>query len=405
MKKTACWILIFSMLVLLALPAAAAEERTGFADADAIRNTAAVQMLADLSLIVGDQNGDFRPDAPITRAETAKLIAFLCTDTPESEGWAAFADTAGSWAKDYIAYCASKGIVGGSGGYFRPQDDVTAQELAKMLLIVTGSDEQRYTGAGWSQRVNADAQETGIYHGFAADPAEPITRDDACLLIYNAMQRPAVDGTNDDGTPRYVLDGLMNRRTFLEVRFDAVRYSGTLTGNECADLTHSGSRLDTGATKLEGHKEFAVSSELALVGHSVDVYMRGGEIIGAPSVSVQEKTVTVFDTAQFEAQCRENGIMMTPETRYYRNYSETTAAVLDALGADTVVIVIDRGANGWADAVLVLNGDTAEVSSVSPLRVQGTANVRLFSSAAVPQEGDTVFCLSLGGATYILPKN
>ena len=239
MKKTACWLLILSMLLLLALPAGAAEKTPAFADAGDIRNGYAVRMLVDLGLIVGDNDGNFRPAAPITRAETAKLIACLCTDTFLQTGGASFADTAESWARDYIAYCASRGIVGGSGGYFRPQDDVTAQELAKMLLVVTGSDGARYTGAGWSERVNADAEKYGLYHAFSGRYDLPVTRDDACLLIYNAMQRPAVDGENADGTPRYVLDALMNKRTYLEVRFDAVRYTAVLTGNEYADLTRA----------------------------------------------------------------------------------------------------------------------------------------------------------------------
>ena len=284
MKKTACWLLILSMLLLLALPAGAAEKTPAFADAGDIRNGYAVRMLVDLGLIVGDNDGNFRPAAPITRAETAKLIACLCTDTFLQTGGASFADTAESWARDYIAYCASRGIVGGSGGYFRPQDDVTAQELAKMLLVVTGSDGARYTGAGWSERVNADAEKYGLYHAFSGRYDLPVTRDDACLLIYNAMQRPAVDGENADGTPRYVLDALMNKRTYLEVRFDAVRYTAVLTGNEYADLTQAGGKLAAGTTKLEGHKEFSVSSGLWLVGHSVDLYLRDGEVIGARAV-------------------------------------------------------------------------------------------------------------------------
>lgn len=404
MKKTACWLLIFSMLLLLALPAGAAEGAPAFADAGDIRNGYAVQMLVDLGLIVGDKNGNFRPDAPITRAETAKLIAYLCTDTPESEGWAAFADTADSWAKDYIAYCAAQGIVGGSGGYFRPQDDVTAQELAKMLLVVTGSDGTRYTGAGWADRVNADAARSGIYHSFSGQYDAPVTRDDACLLIYNAMQRPAVDGENADGTPRYVLDALMNQRTYLEVRFDAVRYTAVLTGNEYVDLTQAGGKLAAGTTKLEGHKEFSVSSGLWLVGHSVDLYVRGGEVVGAPAPSIQERAITVYDPSRLERICAGNGVTFTPETRYYRNYRETDAAALDSLDAADVVIVLDRNGNGWADAVLVLDCYEAVVESASPLRLANGGSAEPFSQADAPQAGERVRCFDLGGTTYALPE-
>ena len=401
MKKAACWILIFSMLLLLALPAGAADGMT-FADADAIRNGYAVQMLVDLGLIVGDKDGNFRPDAPITRAETAKLIACLCTDAPESEDRAAFADTAGSWAKDYIAYCAARGIVGGAGGYFRPQDDVTAQELAKMLLVVTGSDGARYTGAGWAELVNADAVKNGIYHDFSGRRDMPVTRDDACLLIYNAMQIPAVDGENADGTPHYVLDALMNRQTYLEVRFNAVRYTAVLTGNEFADLTQPNGKLAAGTTKLEGHKEFSVSSGLQLVGHSVDLYVRGGEVIGAPAPSVQERSITVYDPSKLERICAGNGVTFTPETRYYRNFRETNASTLDSLDEIDVVIVIDQSGNGWIDAVLVFDCYESVVESASPLRLADGGSAELFSRTAAPQAGERVRCFDLGGTTYVL---
>lgn len=107
-----------------------------------------------------------------------------------------------------------------------------------MLLAAVGFDASRYTGAGWAARVNADAEENGVYHSFTGRYDEPVTRDDACLLIYNAMQCPATDGTE-----RYVLDELMNPKTYLEERFGAVRYTAVLTGNECADLTQTDAAL------------------------------------------------------------------------------------------------------------------------------------------------------------------
>ena len=121
MKRLFYTMLAVCLLVLLALPAGAAERDTAFSDQAEIRNGYAVQMLVELELIGGYKDGSFRPGAPITRAETAKLIAFFCTDTPEPASWVSFADTNDSWAKDYIAYCAGEGIVGGSGGLFRPK--------------------------------------------------------------------------------------------------------------------------------------------------------------------------------------------------------------------------------------------------------------------------------------------
>ena len=191
LKRIIGLILACCMLFIMGMPAAAAEPRTtavSFSDRDAIRNDNEVWMLVDLGLISGYGDGTFRPQNGITREETAKLIAMLCTDEPAAENAPAFLDTADSWAADFISYCASRGIIAGSNGLFRPKDGVTAQELAKMLLVVLGEDPARYVGAEWADAVNADAMAFGIYSGYSKNYAAPLCRDDACLLIYNAMQ-------------------------------------------------------------------------------------------------------------------------------------------------------------------------------------------------------------------------
>lgn len=402
MRKAACWLLIVSMALLLALSAGATEPALDFTDSAGIRNVHAVQMLVDLGLISGDESGSFRPDAPITRAETAKLIACLYTDAPESAGWGVFADTTESWAKDYIAYCAEQGIVGGSGGYFRPQDNVTAQELAKMLLVTLGFEPTRYSGALWSANVNTDAEENGIYTGFSGRYNAPVTRDDACLLIYNALQCPAIEGVDPDGTVRYALDGLLNRKTFLEVRYDAVRYTAVLTGNEHADLS-SGQSLSAGVTKLDGHREFSVSSELGLVGHLVDVYVRDGQVLGVPSVALGERSVTICDAARLEKICAGNGLTFTPETHYYKDYAETTASVLSSLSDSAVIIVIDHDVDGWIDVVLVLSSCREDVvTQTEPLRLENATTAERFSASFVPLAGERVLRYALGRTNYVL---
>ena len=81
------------MLLLAALPvgAASADEFTDSAD---ITHVEAVRMLTDLGLLSGYSDGSFRPDVPVTRAQIAKLIALLSTESPAASGAADFADVA-----------------------------------------------------------------------------------------------------------------------------------------------------------------------------------------------------------------------------------------------------------------------------------------------------------------------
>lgn len=92
---------------------------------------------------------------------------------------------------------------------------------------------------GWAQNVDQDAFEKGIYAGLTAGYEEDATRDNACLLIYNATLCPKVANASENSVQRYVLDALMNPMSYLEIRFGLTRYTATLTGNECADLTGS----------------------------------------------------------------------------------------------------------------------------------------------------------------------
>ena len=147
-RRIACLLICVCLLLCMALPAGAQDEGAAFTDRGRIRNVGAVQMLVDLGLISGYSDGSFRPASYITREEVAKLIAILCTENPQAPADVYFYDAQNSWALSYIGYCAGQGIIAGDGmGSFRPKDNVTAQELAKMLLVALGYN-TKYEGIG-----------------------------------------------------------------------------------------------------------------------------------------------------------------------------------------------------------------------------------------------------------------
>ena len=404
MKRMLCWMLMLALVCALAVPCLAADAE-GFTDQGEIRNDDAVQMLVKLGLIAGYEDGSFQPGAKITREEVSKLIAILCTENPVAETEIVFADSRNSWAKDYISYCAWRGIVCGDGVYFRPKDNVTAQELAKMLLVVLGEDSERYQGAAWADNVNTDAQTRGIYDGLNTEVKSAVTRDNACLLIYNAMRCFVVaDPHSEDPMQHYVLDDLMNPRTYLEVRYDVVRYNGILTGNDCADLTGT-DKLEPGQTRLAGHKPFNVSTDLSLVGRSVDIYMRDGEIIGAPCHAAGENYYALREISELQG-IRMGGYMLTDETEYYYNFVKAGAEILQSCSENAKVIVIDHDGDCCFDTVLVISCTAAVVSSLSPLTVTAGSReleVQAFDSSDLFAEGQEVQLFTVGGTGYIRP--
>ncbi|MFC4598199.1 S-layer homology domain-containing protein [Cohnella hongkongensis] len=96
-----------------------------------------IDRASGMSLMIGYPDGSFKPDATITRAEMASAIAPLL---PEATGASAgFADTEGSWAQAVIEQANAAGIVYGyEDGTFRPNSMLTRAEAVTMIGRLLG---------------------------------------------------------------------------------------------------------------------------------------------------------------------------------------------------------------------------------------------------------------------------
>ena len=99
--------------------------------ADAWYNNA-VSTLTNAGILDGYEDGTFKPDSNITRAEFATIAVRFFEATYDGEDL--FSDIAGHWAQDYINEAANAGIVDGyPDGTFRPQQLITRAEAMTMV--------------------------------------------------------------------------------------------------------------------------------------------------------------------------------------------------------------------------------------------------------------------------------
>ena len=92
----------------------------------------AVSTLTNAGIIDGYEDGTFKPDGNITRAEFATIAVRFFEAT--YDGGDLFSDIAGHWAQDYINEAANAGIVDGyPDGTFRPQQYITRAEAMTMV--------------------------------------------------------------------------------------------------------------------------------------------------------------------------------------------------------------------------------------------------------------------------------
>ncbi len=97
---------------------------------------AIAQVLA-AGLMSGYADGSFRPDQAITRAEMASIAARLTDPLPQVNG--SFTDINGHWAREAIDKVKSAGVISGyEDGSFRPDEAVTRAEAVIMINRLTG---------------------------------------------------------------------------------------------------------------------------------------------------------------------------------------------------------------------------------------------------------------------------
>ena len=177
-----------------------------YSDKADIKATTAVDMLSSLGVIQGYDDGSFKPNTTVTRAQMAKMIftimnggndnAKAYTSLPTK-----FTDLpTAAWAQGYVRYLQNTGIIAGkSVTKFAPNDTVTGLEAAKMVLVAAGYNAQKagLTGAAWAQNTMKYGQLNNLFEDVDADLNAALPRQYAAQILYNALDMKRVVWSND----------------------------------------------------------------------------------------------------------------------------------------------------------------------------------------------------------------
>ena len=198
LKKVLALVLAFACAFTMFAGAAFTDQADIKVDADV------VDTLVSLGVIEGFEDGSFQPNGTVTRAQMAKMIYVLRTGNSDASAYnddkTSFTDIGSHWARGYIKYCQSLGIIAGkSNTKFVPNEKVSAQEAAKMLLVTLGYNAQKagLVGTGWASKTNALADENGLLEDVNTSFTTACPRQYAAQLIYNAIDTPTVVWRDD----------------------------------------------------------------------------------------------------------------------------------------------------------------------------------------------------------------
>ena len=462
LKRALSLALAAIMLIGMMVVSASAAGFDDFSDKDEIVNKDAVSMLTILGVINGKEDGSFfDPAGNVTRAEMAKMIATVLNQGADVDGLyvgmnTGLTDVKGHWAESYINYCYSLGIIAGRGnGKFDPAATVTGNEAAKMLLVAAGYDAQLegLTGADWAIKTASLASTLGIFDNLSVATSDPLTRDNAALLIYNALDIEMIQKYENG----YAI-AFGDHRTLLSTKYGVYKVEGVVTGNEWAQLedTDSEDALAAGKTKMDhvkvyksttsntvvGEYEteknpviFNVSTPVDMLGQTVTMYVRkttvlaNSEVLG---VYVNGNNNVVKTTADTQDTMKDflkgTGLSVDGDTAYYVNYGvmKDEAAATKAMGFESgdrfnsvkgktngygvELTAIDNDNDGEVEYVLYLQETLSQVIAKSASKETTTLNTFNSNRAidnedivteASLDEGDLVLTVSYGGRYYV----
>jgi len=196
MKKVLSLVLVIAM-VLSSLSFAFAAEFEDVVDNDYEK---AINTLAGLGIIDGYEDGTFRPENIVTRAEMAKLmVEILGYGNLVAGAKSNFSDTQGHWADPWIAIAAGRNIVVGTGdGKFTPDRQVSYDEVLTMIVRGLGytDDSNEIKSMPWPTNFKVKAAELGITDAVKLN-AVGADRGGVAQALYNALDCVLVSVDND----------------------------------------------------------------------------------------------------------------------------------------------------------------------------------------------------------------
>ena len=457
LKRALSLALAAIMLIGMMVVSASAASYNDLTDKDQIVNKDAVSMLVSLGIIEGKPDGSYAPTENVDRAQMAKMLSVIMNKGVDNSALyqsvnSGLTDITSHWAKGHINYCYTTGIIAGRGtGTFDPSATVTALEAAKMLLVAVGYDPaiEGFEGADWAINVSVRADEQGIFEGFTKDLSAPLNRDDAALLIYNALDVEMIQSYTTNNYPIVYSD----HRTILSDKYGVIKVEGVVTANEWAILDDdTDTALQEGKTRIYNPdgilsttgntavaqdssanvktQVFNVSTPVDMLGKAVTMYVKKTTILadstvyGAPVVS---DVNTVIETGEkvtggdskdgdsLAALLKGTGLATDKATEYYHNYEEVaidSADVDDIMNVKGAALtVIDNDNDGYVNYVISVEKSLTHVSGVSSKNETTTLyglpgddvidNEDIVTTATDLTKGDVVLVVQYGGRTYV----
>ena len=253
-----------------------------YADVSSEHNKEAIEVLETVGIMTGDENGNFNPDALVTRNEMAVVMSNLMDyRVANYKGTSPFTDVP-AWAEPYVAACYTNGITSGvSATTYGGDQSVTTAQAALMLMKALGYFQfQSDFENDWQFSTIKQANKIDLFIDVESGVIEPMTRNDLAQLVLNTLKAGTVEADND--TIKVDADGVKVEAGKVSYNFitSGESYAGAIKG-----LTTAGTVVNSGTRIVElGEK---------LYQGDLKMYEDRSDDFGRPGTRWTYKTTTI----------------------------------------------------------------------------------------------------------------
>lgn len=357
----------------------------------------AVESLSKLGIVTGYEDGTYKPEETVTRAEMAALIARIqgYEETAKANANTVFTDVPSTyWASGYVAQANGQGIINGYGdGTFGPDDAVKYEEAVKMIMATLGYTPYAMNNGGYPTGYLAAAQFYGVTKSVSnAVTGTGANRGTIAQLLANAIDTPIMGQSkwSTDGSVEYTIyDGKDNNsyKTLMSENLDVVKLKGVVKESSVANLKGTKEINNDEAAKIKvavtgnydtnnkdfqfdsdgdytGEDTFLVAESDAedYLGMAVILYVRENddneyEVISIAADGTKNDIVT-FTLDQFDVvEDSTSGSTTTTYIKYFKNTTDSSS-IKKQLASN-----YDITLNGVAADIDDIFGDSAVVAT------------------------------------------
>ncbi|MBQ7959846.1 MAG: S-layer homology domain-containing protein [Clostridia bacterium] len=367
----------------------------------------AVETLNKLGIVTGYEDGTYKPEDGVTRAEMAALVSRIqgFGDTAGANANTNFVDVPAShWASGYVASAASMGIINGYGdGNFGPEDNVLFEQAVKMVMATLGYTAYAEYNGGYPGGYMAAAQRYNVTAGVSnATMGTEANRGTIAQLLANAIDTPLMTqkGWNTNGEVEYQInDGKddTDYKTLMSENLGVVKIRGVVTSNPYTTIDGAKTIdteedavvvIDLEDTYDSSNKDFPTNNDGAPLASCPDTYLVGetdaADYIGMSVIAYVQEVDDEYEIVSIVADTARNDMIEMDLTQFNKINSDNKFEYFKTATAKTATAV------KLADDVEVVYNN---VGNYATSDIFGTGKV-------VEEEGDT-----LNGGKIVLVDN